>query len=170
MNNTNLVDLLLVCLTPREEQIVRLRYALGEKRTHTIREIAQRFATSPAGVGQSLFKANMKLLMALPRMGAEYKPYGISSWRGGRCSRGRVDLFSTLQEASQYIRDNWRDMECVQYPTRFHLHGRTFKLHGFRLCHYRNAERRLPEHLVFEEWTATDPPTSHLAVTTEELR
>ncbi len=52
---------MLVTLTPREEQIVRLRFGIGERSDYTLDEVGQRFAVTRERIRQIEAKALRKL-------------------------------------------------------------------------------------------------------------
>jgi RNA polymerase primary sigma factor len=51
----------LATLTPREEQILRLRFGIGEKSDYTLEEVGQRFAVTRERIRQIEAKALRKL-------------------------------------------------------------------------------------------------------------
>ena len=52
---------MLATLTPREEQVLRLRFGLGEKTDYTLEEVGQRFAVTRERIRQIEAKALRKL-------------------------------------------------------------------------------------------------------------
>jgi RNA polymerase sigma factor (sigma-70 family) len=56
---------LLATLTPREEQILRMRFGIGQKREYTIEEIAEQFAMSTEQVRQFEVRAFQKASRSL---------------------------------------------------------------------------------------------------------
>jgi RNA polymerase primary sigma factor len=51
----------LATLTPREEQILRMRFGIGEKSDYTLEEVGQRFAVTRERIRQIEAKALRKL-------------------------------------------------------------------------------------------------------------
>ena len=51
----------LASLTPREEQVLRLRFGIGEKTDHTLEEVGNRFAVTRERIRQIEAKALRKL-------------------------------------------------------------------------------------------------------------
>lgn len=48
-------------LTPREEQVVRMRFGIGDGKAHTLREVGQEFSVSEERIRQVEVKALRKL-------------------------------------------------------------------------------------------------------------
>ena len=64
VSNLNLSDQtkkVLATLTPREEQVLRLRFGIGEKSDHTLEEVGQQFAVTRERIRQIEAKALRKL-------------------------------------------------------------------------------------------------------------
>ena len=71
--NSNLRDQtrkVLATLTPREEQVLRLRFGIGEKTDHTLEEVGKRFAVTRERIRQIEAKALRKLTAAEPEQEA----------------------------------------------------------------------------------------------------
>jgi DNA-directed RNA polymerase specialized sigma24 family protein len=58
----------LASLTPREEQILRLYYGIGEREAYTLDEIGERFAVNRERIRQVRNKALKKLVAVLPEV------------------------------------------------------------------------------------------------------
>jgi RNA polymerase primary sigma factor len=54
-------DRMLATLTPREEQVLRLRFGIGERADHTLEEVGQRMAVTRERIRQIEAKAIRKL-------------------------------------------------------------------------------------------------------------
>lgn len=52
---------ILQTLTRQEEQVIRMRFAIGEKGTHTLKEVGQRLSVTEERIGQIQVRALRKL-------------------------------------------------------------------------------------------------------------
>ena len=71
----------LATLTPREEQILRLRFGIGEKSDYTLEEVGQRFAVTRERIRQIEAKALRKLRS--PNRSRTLETCGAATLRGG---------------------------------------------------------------------------------------
>ena len=61
MNLRDQTKKVLATLTPREEQVLRLRFGIGERSDHTLEEVGTRFAVTRERIRQIEAKALRKL-------------------------------------------------------------------------------------------------------------
>ena len=64
VSNLNLQELtkkVLATLTPREEQVLRMRFGIGERSDHTLEEVGQKFSVTRERIRQIEAKALRKL-------------------------------------------------------------------------------------------------------------
>ena len=84
LSPTDCAWIILLTLTPREEQMMRLRYGLGVDRIPTLQAIGERFGVGRERVRQILAKAQRKLKH--PRrveMAYELMENSLHGWCGG---------------------------------------------------------------------------------------